>query len=382
MPAAPHGLRPADERAEELPPAAQQDAGHPEHGSRPAWKPPPARWARASPTPWAWRWPKNCWRPNSTAPATPVVDHHTYAFMGDGCLMEGISHEACALAGAWKLNKLIALYDDNGISIDGQVAPWFVDNTAERFEAYQWNVIGPIDGHDVDAVDQRHCRRQAKRRQAHADHLPRPTSAKAARTAQDTAKAHGEPLGAERDQADARGARLAARPVRDPRDRLRRWDAKVRRRRAEAEKAGKRFAAYKAKRTPRLAPNFPPHGGRAAEELAQVAVDAAVDQPTEGRDRGQRARPARSRWKPSPPPARTAGRQCRPDRLQPDQHQEHAAAALQRRLARLPEPKPDREAQLARGTNGVGKETTQQRRRAAVAATSTTACANSAWPPS
>jgi transketolase len=82
-----------------------------------------------------------------------IVDHHTYVFLGDGCLMEGISHEACALAGAWKLNKLIALYDDNGISIDGKVAPWFVDNTAQRFQAYGWNVIGPVDGHDVDAVD-------------------------------------------------------------------------------------------------------------------------------------------------------------------------------------------------------------------------------------
>ena len=73
-----------------------------------------------------------------------VVNHHTYTFMGDGCLMEGISHEAAALAGAWKLNKLIALYDDNGISIDGQVAPWFADNTALRFVSYGWNVIGPI----------------------------------------------------------------------------------------------------------------------------------------------------------------------------------------------------------------------------------------------
>jgi transketolase len=63
--------------------------------------------------------------------------------------MEGISHEACALAGAWKLNKLVALYDDNGISIDGQVQPWFVDDTPQRFTAYGWNVIGPVDGHDV-----------------------------------------------------------------------------------------------------------------------------------------------------------------------------------------------------------------------------------------
>ena len=82
-----------------------------------------------------------------------IVDHRTYAFLGDGCLMEGISHEACALAGAWKLNKLVALYDDNGISIDGQVKPWFVDDVAARFRAYQWHVVGPVDGHDVEALD-------------------------------------------------------------------------------------------------------------------------------------------------------------------------------------------------------------------------------------
>src|SRR4051795_10907863 len=76
-----------------------------------------------------------------------IVDHRTYVFAGDGCLMEGISHEACALAGAWKLGKLIVLYDDNGISIDGQVTPWYVDDAPARFKAYGWNVIGPVDGH-------------------------------------------------------------------------------------------------------------------------------------------------------------------------------------------------------------------------------------------
>src|SRR6476620_760126 len=86
-------------------------------------------------------------------PGQVIVDHRTYVFVGDGCLMEGISHEACALAGAWKLGKLIVLYDDNGISIDGKVAPWFVDDTARRFEAYRWNVIADVDGHDADAVD-------------------------------------------------------------------------------------------------------------------------------------------------------------------------------------------------------------------------------------
>jgi transketolase len=83
----------------------------------------------------------------------PIVDHYSYAFMGDGCMMEGISHEVCSLAGTWKLSKLIAFYDDNGISIDGHVKGWFADDTPKRFEAYGWNVIRNVDGHDIDAVD-------------------------------------------------------------------------------------------------------------------------------------------------------------------------------------------------------------------------------------
>ncbi|MBF7956722.1 transketolase [Rahnella victoriana] len=81
-----------------------------------------------------------------------IVNHYTYAFLGDGCMMEGISHEACSLAGTMKLGKLIAFYDDNGISIDGHVEGWFTDDTAKRFEAYHWHVIRGIDGHDPDAV--------------------------------------------------------------------------------------------------------------------------------------------------------------------------------------------------------------------------------------
>jgi transketolase len=86
-------------------------------------------------------------------PGFEVVNHNTYTFVGDGCLMEGISHEACSLAGALRLSKLIVLYDDNGISIDGHVEGWFIDDTPKRFEAYHWNVIRNVDGHDVAAID-------------------------------------------------------------------------------------------------------------------------------------------------------------------------------------------------------------------------------------
>jgi transketolase len=86
-------------------------------------------------------------------PGHSVVDHHTYVFLGDGCLMEGISHEVCSLAGTLRLSRLIAFYDDNGISIDGHVQGWFTDNTPQRFAAYGWNVIAPVDGHDPVAID-------------------------------------------------------------------------------------------------------------------------------------------------------------------------------------------------------------------------------------
>lgn len=125
-----------------------------------------------------------------------LVDHHTYVFLGDGCLMEGISHEAVSLAGTLKLGKLIALYDDNGISIDGAVTDWFADDSAARFKACGWQVIGPLDGHDVEAIDQ-----AIETAKANPD-CPsvifcRTQIGRGSPNRQGTAKAHGEPLGAD-----------------------------------------------------------------------------------------------------------------------------------------------------------------------------------------
>ena len=132
-------------------------------------------------------------------PGHTIVDHHTYAFVGDGCLMEGISHEVCSLAGTLRLSKLVVLYDDNGISIDGNVENWFADDTGKRFEAYGWNVIRVANGHDVEAVDQA-ITQALKLGQQHS----RPTLivcrtviGQGAPTVAGTDKVHGAPLGAE-----------------------------------------------------------------------------------------------------------------------------------------------------------------------------------------
>ncbi len=203
-----------------------------------------------------------------------IVDHHTYVFLGDGCLMEGISHEACALAGAWKLNKLVALYDDNGISIDGQVAPWFIDNTAQRFEAYGWHVIGPIDGHDVDAVDA--AIRQAKKSSDKPTLIISKTHiGKGSPNRANTAKAHGEPLGAEEIKLTREALGWPHEPFVLPAEVYAAWDAKVAG--AAAEKAwDERFDAYAAAH-PELAAEFQRRmAGVLPANFAQIAVDAVV----------------------------------------------------------------------------------------------------------
>jgi transketolase len=203
-----------------------------------------------------------------------IVDHHTYVFLGDGCMMEGISHEAAALAGAWKLNKLIALYDDNGISIEGQVSPWFGDNTAQRFTAYGWNVIGPINGHDAAAVA------QAIARAKQSDNQPTLIICKTAighgsPNRANTAKAHGEPLGAEEIKLTREALGWAHEPFVIPQEVADDWNASARGAAAQQEWE-KKFTAYKATH-PQLAAEFERRmQGDLPKNFAQVAVDAAV----------------------------------------------------------------------------------------------------------
>jgi transketolase len=157
-------------------------------------------------------------------PGFDVVDHHTYVFVGDGCLMEGLSHEAASLAGTWKLAKLIAIYDDNGISIDGQVRNWFTDDTAARFRAYRWNVIGPIDGHDVDAVDRAIA--QARRSDAPTLIVARTVIGKGSPNRGGSEKSHGEALGAEEVAATRAAIGWNHAPFVIPRNLYAAWDAR------------------------------------------------------------------------------------------------------------------------------------------------------------
>ncbi|HQS91188.1 transketolase, partial [Polaromonas sp.] len=204
-----------------------------------------------------------------------VVDHHTYVFMGDGCLMEGISHEASALAGAWRLGKLIALYDDNGISIDGKVAPWFVDNTALRFTAYGWNVIGPIDGHDSAAVAAAIA--EAKKS---TDNKPtliicKTHIGKGSPNRANTAKAHGEPLGAEEIRLTREALDWPHAPFHIPKESYDAWDAKAKGLAAESAWDAT-FAAYKAAHPALAAELTRRMQGELPKSFSQLAVDTVI----------------------------------------------------------------------------------------------------------
>ena len=202
-----------------------------------------------------------------------IVDHHTYVFLGDGCLMEGISHEAAALAGAWKLNKLIALYDDNGISIDGKVTPWFIDNTPERFEAYGWNVIRAVDGHNVDALDKAIA---AAKKSADKPTLIccKTVIGKGSPNKAGTHDVHGAPLGKDEVAATRAALGITSGPFEIAADVYAGWDARANGAARQAEWQ-KLFDAYRAAH-PELAAEFLRRmAGEAHPEFAAKA-DAAL----------------------------------------------------------------------------------------------------------
>ena len=210
-----------------------------------------------------------------------IVDHHTYVFLGDGCLMEGISHEACALAGAWKLNKLIALWDDNGISIDGQVTPWFGDDTPARFEAYGWNVIRAVDGHNTAAVSAAIA--QAKQSSDKPTLICCKTSIGfGSPNRAGTAKAHGEPLGADEIALTRAALGWSHGPFEIPADVYADWDAKAAGAQREAA-WNERFAAYSAAYpeqaaafTRRMRGELPANFAEIAAQIASQAHDEAA----------------------------------------------------------------------------------------------------------
>ena len=207
-----------------------------------------------------------------------IVDHYSYTFLGDGCMMEGISHEACSLAGTWKLSKLIALYDDNGISIDGDVVGWFADDTPKRFEAYGWNVIRGVDGNNVDAVD-------AAIRAAKAQHA-KPTLiccktviGKGSPNKAGGHDVHGSPLGKDEVAATRAALGITGEAFEVAAEVRAAWDARANGAKQQAE-WNTLFAAYRAAH-PALATEFvrrmqgdllPGFSGKAAEALAAIAA--------------------------------------------------------------------------------------------------------------
>ena len=186
-------------------------------------------------------------------PGHTIVNHHTYVFLGDGCLMEGISHEACSLAGTWGLGKLIAFYDDNNISIDGHVDGWFTDDTPKRFEAYGWHVVRDVQGHDPVEIE-------AALKAAQAE-TGRPSLiccktliGAGAPNKQDSHDCHGAPLGAAEIEATRAHIGWNHPPFEIPADVYAAWDARATGAASEAE-WNARFAAYAAA-FPELAAEF------------------------------------------------------------------------------------------------------------------------------
>lgn len=182
-----------------------------------------------------------------------IVDHHTYVFMGDGCMMEGISHEVCSLAGTLKLGKLIAFYDDNGISIDGHVDGWFTDDTAKRFESYGWHVVRGVDGHDAAAI-----KKAIEEARAVSDKpsllMCKTVIGFGSPNKAGTHDSHGAPLGEEEIALTRKQLGWTHAPFEIPQDIYEQWDAKAAGKAKEAA-WNEKFAAY-ASAYPELAAEF------------------------------------------------------------------------------------------------------------------------------
>ena len=208
----------------------------------------------------------------------PVIDNRTYVFLGDGCLMEGISHEVCSLAGVWHLNKLIAIYDDNGISIDGDVRGWFQDDTRKRFEAYGWMVNGPVDGHDIDAMDRAIVEAKTSEDKPVLI-IAKTTIGKGSPNRQGTAKVHGEALGDEEIAATKAALGWNYGPFEIPEEVYEAWDHREAGKALEAE-WDEMYAAYEkaypkeaAELARRLAGDLPENW----DEIVMDAVCAAEE---------------------------------------------------------------------------------------------------------
>jgi transketolase len=276
-------------------------------------------------------------------PGHTIVDHHTYVFLGDGCLMEGISHEACSLAGTWGLGKLIAFYDDNDISIDGHVEGWFTDDTPKRFEAYGWHVVRDVQGHDPVEIE-------AALKAAQAE-TGRPSLiccktiiGAGAPNKQDSHDCHGAPLGAA--EIEATRAHIGwPHGLRDPRRRLRRLGRQGQGRRREAE-WNARFAAYAAE--------FPE---LAAEFTRRMAGDLPAD------------------WAPTTTRRRQGDRKA--ETIATRKASQNSIEAFAPKLPELSAARPTWPAP----TSPCGPAPRASARPPA-ATTFTTACASSAWPPS
>lgn len=208
----------------------------------------------------------------------PVIDNRTYVFLGDGCLMEGISHEVCSLAGVWHLNRLIAIYDDNGISIDGDVRGWFQDDTRKRFEAYGWMVIGPVDGHDIDAMGRAIAEAKTSEDKPVLI-IAKTTIGKGSPNRQGTAKVHGEALGDEEIAATKAALGWNYGPFEIPEEVYEAWDHREAGKALEAE-WDEMYAAYEkaypkeaAELARRLAGDLPENW----DEIVMDAVCAAEE---------------------------------------------------------------------------------------------------------